>query len=327
MSEVDVLTRATGLSLADLRRANVTRQKEWDTLGQLTLAYRGNELAGEVGEACNVIKKLEREKLGINGSRDTVEHLAEELADVIICADLIAMQAGINLDAAVIAKFNTSSEKVGLTTRLSATTGTAVDREALARLIDPSAWEADDHDYGVYEVTRRIARSLDTADAILSLLRPAEPVEAVRGDGWRADCPKCVASKFTCDEHTAHCTTTPDAVEPVAWSIIFSDHYGVNPETTFKTREKAKLYVKSVGRGRIVPLYTHPPAQPDTSAAVLQSLALEQALNSLAEIASSSIPDCPSYYSGDELAWAQRHVSALRHKAEIARDGIAAAIR
>lgn len=123
------------LALADLRAANVTRQKEWDSLGQLTLAYRGNELAGEVGEACNVIKKLEREKLGIKGSRDTVEHLAEELADVIICTDLIAMQAGINLDAAVIAKFNTSSEKVGLATRLSATTEAAVDAKG-----EPVAW-------------------------------------------------------------------------------------------------------------------------------------------------------------------------------------------
>jgi NTP pyrophosphatase (non-canonical NTP hydrolase) len=106
------------IALADLRRANVTRQKEWDAFDQLTLAYRGNELAGEVGEACNVIKKLERERLGIKGSRDTVEHLAEELADVIICTDLIAMQAGIDLSSAVIAKFNASSEKVGLKTRL-----------------------------------------------------------------------------------------------------------------------------------------------------------------------------------------------------------------
>jgi NTP pyrophosphatase (non-canonical NTP hydrolase) len=103
---------------ASLRAANEVRQREWDVLGQLTLAYRGNELAGEVGEACNVIKKLERERLGINGSRDTVEHLAEELADVIICTDLIAMQAGIDLEGAVVAKFNASSEKVGLKTRM-----------------------------------------------------------------------------------------------------------------------------------------------------------------------------------------------------------------
>jgi hypothetical protein len=28
----------------------------------------------------------------------------------------------------------------------------------------------------------------------------AEP--SIRGSGWKADCPKCVASKFTCDEHS-----------------------------------------------------------------------------------------------------------------------------
>lgn len=101
-----------------LREANVARQREWDSGGEITPAFRGNELAGEVGEACNVIKKLERERLGIVGSRDTVDHLAQELADVIICADLIAMEYGIDLDQAVMNKFNATSEKVGLKTRL-----------------------------------------------------------------------------------------------------------------------------------------------------------------------------------------------------------------
>ena len=103
---------------ADLRAANLARQAEWDTDGQITLSYRGNELAGEVGEACNVIKKLERERMGIAGSRANLADLAEELADVIICADLIAMQLGIDLNRAVAEKFNKTSEKVGLTTRL-----------------------------------------------------------------------------------------------------------------------------------------------------------------------------------------------------------------
>lgn len=101
-----------------LRAANVARQQEWDAGNQITLSYRGNELAGEVGEACNVIKKLERERMSIKGSRATLEQLAEELADVIICADLIAMSAGIDLDVAVAEKFNATSEKVGLRTRL-----------------------------------------------------------------------------------------------------------------------------------------------------------------------------------------------------------------
>ena len=101
-----------------LRSANVARQDEWDQDGQITASYRGNELAGEVGEACNVIKKLERERLGILGSRATVGELADELADVLICADLIAMHYGIDLEAAVARKFNATSEKVGLLTRL-----------------------------------------------------------------------------------------------------------------------------------------------------------------------------------------------------------------
>lgn len=104
-----------------LRAANLARQAEWDTDGQITLSYRGNELAGEVGEACNLIKKLERERMGIKGSRASVADLAEELADVIICADLIAMQLGIDLDRAVAEKFNKTSEKVGLRTRMATT--------------------------------------------------------------------------------------------------------------------------------------------------------------------------------------------------------------
>lgn len=104
-----------------LRTANIARQAEWDQDNAITLEYRGNELAGEVGEACNVIKKLARERIGIRGSRATKEQLAEELADVVICADLIAMHEGIDLlNEAVPAKFNATSEKYGLSTRLAA---------------------------------------------------------------------------------------------------------------------------------------------------------------------------------------------------------------
>ena len=101
-----------------LRAANIARAEEWQKGAPIDLSFRGNELAGEVGEACNVIKKLERERMGIRGSRDTLEHLAEELADVVICVDLIAMQAGINLELAVRHKFNATSQKIGLRTRI-----------------------------------------------------------------------------------------------------------------------------------------------------------------------------------------------------------------
>lgn len=105
-------------SYSSLREANKARQREWDPTDTISLTYRGNELAGEVGEACNVIKKLEREILGLRGSRATPAQLAEELADVIICADLIAMHLDINLIKAVRDKFNATSEKYSLSTRM-----------------------------------------------------------------------------------------------------------------------------------------------------------------------------------------------------------------
>lgn len=102
-----------------LQEANIARDREWNTGSEkLSLSFRGNEMAGEVGEACNIIKKLERERLGIRGSRATLDDLADELADVVITAHLTAMDAGIDLDAAVKRKFNATSEKYGLETRI-----------------------------------------------------------------------------------------------------------------------------------------------------------------------------------------------------------------
>lgn len=101
------------MNFEDLRQANIERQRIWCPTNVPDLSFRGVELAGETGEACNVIKKLERERQGWKGSRDTVEHLAQELADVVIVADLIATQAGISLGEAVASKFNATSRAHG----------------------------------------------------------------------------------------------------------------------------------------------------------------------------------------------------------------------
>jgi NTP pyrophosphatase (non-canonical NTP hydrolase) len=105
-------------TFTELRCANLVRQREWQKGQPVSLSYRGNEMAGETGEACNVLKKLERERMGIVGSRATVDQLAQELADVIICVDLIASEFDINLAAAVRDKFNATSERYGLATRM-----------------------------------------------------------------------------------------------------------------------------------------------------------------------------------------------------------------
>lgn len=105
-------------SLTLLRKANADRQKLWDPEKLATPLFRATELGGEAGEALNEVKKLEREKMGFRGSRTTIEKLGDELADIIICADLVAAEYGIDLAEAVKRKFNETSDKVGFDIKL-----------------------------------------------------------------------------------------------------------------------------------------------------------------------------------------------------------------
>lgn len=75
-------------------------------------------LVGEVGEVLNEVKKLEWGKLGLKGPRTTLDKLRAELADVIICADLLASEYGIDLIEAVRGKFNETSEKANIDVKL-----------------------------------------------------------------------------------------------------------------------------------------------------------------------------------------------------------------
>lgn len=147
-----------------LRAANIARQAEWDADSRITLTYRLNELAGETGEACNVGKKLERERLGIRGSRATVQDLADELADVVICADLVALGEGIDLAAAVARKFNATSEKVGLETRLAEPGPSALLLAARAvHAVRPTNWD-DDEDPAQREAWAALEAALKPSD-------------------------------------------------------------------------------------------------------------------------------------------------------------------
>lgn len=109
-----------------LRIANKTRCAElWEREGATpwTGADWGNEMGGECGEAQNVIKKLRRIETGIANIGDADEaallaQLGEELADVLICADLVAQHYGVDLTAALPRKFNKTSAKWGVKTVL-----------------------------------------------------------------------------------------------------------------------------------------------------------------------------------------------------------------
>ena len=106
------------MDLKILRKYNSIRQKEWNGNKSVPLSFRGNELAGEVGEACNIIKKIDREAMGFVGSRATAAELADELADIIICVDLIAIEMDIDLSTKIPEKFNHTSRKYKLDTRI-----------------------------------------------------------------------------------------------------------------------------------------------------------------------------------------------------------------
>lgn len=114
------------LTFEMLRSVNVARCEEvFHKLNDWTPTDWACAFAGEVGEACNLIKKLRRLD-GADTNLDTEQHrqmlikkVAKELADSVIYADLLAAVLGINLEDAVRQKFNEVSRKRNSTQYLS----------------------------------------------------------------------------------------------------------------------------------------------------------------------------------------------------------------
>ena len=77
---------------------------------------------GELGEAANVAKKLNRVRDGIPGNEETPDQLREELqnelADTFIYLDLLAQSVGVDLSEAVPRVFDAKSEKIGYPQRV-----------------------------------------------------------------------------------------------------------------------------------------------------------------------------------------------------------------
>ena len=80
-----------------------------------SLAHWANAVTGELGEAANLIKKIERRDFTLDEAR--IE-LGKELADVQTYLDILAFRCGVDLGAATIEKFNEVSERIGCDVRL-----------------------------------------------------------------------------------------------------------------------------------------------------------------------------------------------------------------
>lgn len=109
-----------------VREQNSSRAKRWhqaDVAGSWSGADWSNAMCGEAGETANVVKKLRRIECSMPGNRDAsrpelLSKLADEIADTFLYLDLLAEHYGIDIDTAVVKKFNEVSEREHFPERL-----------------------------------------------------------------------------------------------------------------------------------------------------------------------------------------------------------------
>ena len=110
------------LTFTRLRKANVARCEEvFHPITAWSLTDWATAAAGELGEACNVIKKMRRFEGSHNDPARNIDPesaegklmLGHEIADTVIYLDLLAARAGIDLAGAVQEKFDLVSRREG----------------------------------------------------------------------------------------------------------------------------------------------------------------------------------------------------------------------
>lgn len=121
------MTPTSSLDYQTVARTNEARCALWhpgfpdDT--EWSLADWSNAVAGEVGELCNVVKKIRRHEGGFRDVNlldlQVLRMMAgNEMADVILYTDLLATKMRLNLSYFVAHKFNEKSIEQGFPQRL-----------------------------------------------------------------------------------------------------------------------------------------------------------------------------------------------------------------
>lgn len=115
------------LTFAELQVVNRARcEASYHRLDEWSATDWACALGGECGEALNLVKKIRRLCDGADKPYNQgveyvslVKAVGEELADVVIYADLLASRLGLCLGDCVAEKFNSTSVKVGSDKRIS----------------------------------------------------------------------------------------------------------------------------------------------------------------------------------------------------------------
>lgn len=114
------------LTFAQLRAGNKARlplfRDKWGRLAHSepdgsdwSLGEWSNAVLGELGEAANIIKKIQRGDFTLEQARAS---LADEIADVQAYLDILAFRAGVDLGEATRDKWNRVSERIGCDLRI-----------------------------------------------------------------------------------------------------------------------------------------------------------------------------------------------------------------
>lgn len=103
------------LTFSALRKASLARAPVFSECHDWAPNDWFTALAGEVGEAGNILKKIRRRDFTLDSARSA---LAKELADVMIYLDWLAWSCGIDIAEATIQKFNEVSDAKGVDVKL-----------------------------------------------------------------------------------------------------------------------------------------------------------------------------------------------------------------
>lgn len=114
------------MTFSEFSKANRTRCESpggfnyplsgWSTSDWMTA------MVGEVGEAANIIKKLNRYRDGVRGNKESeaelCDKLRKELGDVFVYLDLMCQSLGFTVADAAVDVFNRKSAEIGYPVRL-----------------------------------------------------------------------------------------------------------------------------------------------------------------------------------------------------------------
>lgn len=111
------------LSFQKFAKTVRARADRWFPIERWSGSDWATALAGETGEVCDVVKKLNRADVGRPGKNDPpreelMHELGREIADVITYANLLAQRYGVDVAEACVKKFNDVSLREGFPERL-----------------------------------------------------------------------------------------------------------------------------------------------------------------------------------------------------------------